>query len=125
MPAGIVPDTFVLLLGAFESCFSAPSYRNFGLLIAGWVHCLGRRTVTAVALTAGAVGRRHISTFHRFFGRAKWSLDAVGRVVFSLALDWLPAEAPLNQSQGETRRVAAVGSPAGEHAARPCDGRVA
>ena len=95
MPAGIVPDTFVLLLGAFEPCFSAPTYRNFGLLVAGWVHCLGRRTVTAVALAAGAVGRRHISTFHRFFGRAKWSLDAVGRVVFSLALAWLPAEAPL------------------------------
>ena len=95
MPAGILPDAFLLLLGAFEPCFSAPTYRNFGLLVAGWVHCLGRRTITAVALAAGAVGRRHISTFHRFFGRAQWSLDAVGRVVFTLALAWLPAEAPL------------------------------
>src|SRR5438477_2975076 len=30
----------------------------------------------------------------------------------------------LNQSQGESRRVAAVGSPGGEHAARLCDGRI-
>ena len=95
MPAGILPDTLLLLLGAFEPCFHAPSYRTFGLLVAGWIHCLGRRTITAVALAAGAVGSRHISTFHRFFGRARWSLDAVGRVVFTLALAWLPPEAPL------------------------------
>jgi hypothetical protein len=95
MPAGILPDTFLLLLGAFEPCFSAPTYRNFGRLVAGWIHCLGRRTITAVTLAAGAVGHRHISTFHRFFGRARWSLDALGRVVFTLALAWLPSDVPL------------------------------
>ena len=31
----------------------------------------------------------------------------------------------LNQSQGETRRVNAVGLTEAEHAVRPCDGRVA
>jgi hypothetical protein len=95
MPEGILPNTFVLLLAAFEPCFHAPTYRNFTLLVAGWIHCPGRRTVTGVALAAGAVGTRHISVFHRFFGRATWSLDAVGRVVFTLALAWLPADAPL------------------------------
>jgi DDE superfamily endonuclease len=95
MPAGILPNTFVLLLAAFEPCFSAPTYRTFGLLVAGWIHCLGRRTVTAVALASGAIGRRHISVFHRFFGRATWSLDAVGRVIFHLALAWIPADQPL------------------------------
>jgi hypothetical protein len=33
--------------------------------------------------------------FHRFFARARWSLDALGRVVFSLALGWMPADGPL------------------------------
>src|SRR5437868_6784924 len=37
----------------------------------------------------------HISVFHRFFSRASWSLDALGRVVFTLALQWLPADQPL------------------------------
>jgi len=46
----------------------------------------------AVAVAAGAVGSRLISVFHRFFGRAQWSLDAVGRVLFSLALVWVPAD---------------------------------
>jgi DDE superfamily endonuclease len=95
MPEGILPPTFVLLLGAFQPCFTAPSYRTFRWLVAGWIHCRGRRTITAVALAAGAVGERHVSVFHRFFARAQWSLDAVGHVVFTLALAWLPPDQAL------------------------------
>jgi hypothetical protein len=53
MPEVILPNTFVLLLAAFRPCFHAPSYRNLTWLVTGWLHCLGRRTVTAVALAAG------------------------------------------------------------------------
>jgi SRSO17 transposase len=95
MPEITLPSPLVGLLGAFEPCFHAPSYRIFRLLVSGWVHCLGRRTVTGVALASGGVHGRHISAFHRFFTRATWSLDAVGRVVFRLALAWIPAEQPL------------------------------
>src|SRR5215204_866950 len=95
MPEVILPGPMVGLLAAFEPCFHAPTYRVFRLVVAGWMHCLGRRTVTAVALASGGVGGRHISVFHRFFARATWSLDAVGRVVFRLALAWLPADQPL------------------------------
>src|SRR3954462_3746475 len=96
MPEMILPSGMVGLLAAFESCFHAPTYRVFQLVLAGWVHCLGRRTITAVALASGGVGARHISVFHRFFSRATWSLDAVGQVVFWLALAWIPAEQPLH-----------------------------
>ena len=95
MPEGIVPQSFLVLLAAFEPCFGAPSYRNFRVLVAGWVHCLGRRTITAVALAAGAVGQRHISVFHRFFARAEWVLDDLGQGLFRLAIAWIPAEQPL------------------------------
>jgi hypothetical protein len=64
--------------------------------VLGWVCCLGRHTITGVAIAAGAVDVRHISVFHRFFARAQWRLDAVGQVVFGLALHWLPAEGPLD-----------------------------
>jgi hypothetical protein len=50
MPIGTVPESFVGLLAAFARCFGAPSYRSFELLIVGRVHCLGRRTIAAVAL---------------------------------------------------------------------------
>lgn len=95
MPAAIVPESFLVLLAAFAPCFHAPSYRNFQWLVAGWIHCLGRHTVTAVVLAAGAVGQRHISVFHRFFDRARWTLDALGRMVFTLAVPWIPADGPL------------------------------
>ena len=95
MPEGIVPPSFLVLLAAFEPCFGVPSTRNFRVLVAGWIHCLGRRTITAMALAAGAVGQRHSSVFHRFFARAEWALDDLGRVLFGLALTWIPAEQPL------------------------------
>ena len=91
----ILPETFRVLLLAFQPCFTGPSYHNFEALVAGWVHCLGRRTVTAVALASGALSQRHISVFHRFFTRARWNLDALGQVVFTLALGWIPADQPL------------------------------
>ena len=90
----ILPSTMVSLLVAFEPCVSAPSYRAFSLLVAGWMHCLGRRTVTAVAVASGGVDRRHISVFHRFFSRATWSLDALGQVVCRPASTWIPADGP-------------------------------
>src|SRR5437870_1449147 len=83
--------TFLRLLVAFEPCFHAPSYRTFSLLVAGWIHCQGRRTITAVAVASGGVDRCHISVFHRFFSRATWSLDGVGQVVFRLTVRWIPA----------------------------------
>jgi hypothetical protein len=91
----ILPQSFLLLCAAFQPCFTAPTYRTFQWLLAGWVHCSGRRTLTAVAMASGALEQRHLATFHRFFSRARWSLDAVGRVLFTLALAWVPADQPL------------------------------
>jgi len=93
VPSLIVPESFALVLAACAPCFTAPTYRLFCHLVAGWQHCPGRHTVTGVALAAGAgvVGWRHISAFHRFFGRATWEPDALGKVVFTLALRWLQA----------------------------------
>ncbi len=91
----IVPPTLAVLLSACAPCFQARSYFTFQWLVLGWIQCQGRRTLTEVALASGAVGQRHISVFHRFFSRASWTLDALGHVVFTLALKWLPADQPL------------------------------
>src|SRR5438067_9426571 len=95
MFATMIPEPFASVLAAYVGCFQARSYATFQWLVVGWVQCLERRTLTAVALASGAVGTRHISVFHRFFARAPWSLDAVGQVVFQQALRWIPAEQPL------------------------------
>jgi hypothetical protein len=91
----MIPEPFARVLAAYVGCFQARSYATFQWLVLGWVQCLERRTLTAVALASGAVGIRHISVFHRFFARAQWSLDAVGHIVFQQALRWLPADEPL------------------------------
>jgi len=91
----ILPPALAVLLMAFTPCFQARSVVVFQWLVIGWIQCQGRRTLTDVALASGAVGERHISVFHRFFSRASWTLDALGRVVFTLALTWLPADQPL------------------------------
>jgi len=75
---------------AFSGCFTAPTFRNFCAVVTGWIQCLGRHTVTNVALASGELNRRHVSTFHRFFSTAQWSLDQVGLVVASLALSFIP-----------------------------------
>src|SRR6266478_5683568 len=91
----IVPPTLAVLLTAFTSCFQERSYLTFQWLVVGWIQCQGRRTLTGVALASGAVGQRHISVFHRFFSRASWALDTLGQVLFTLALQWVPADQPL------------------------------
>src|SRR6202171_6606471 len=91
----MIPETFAGVLAPYATCFQARSALTFQWLVLCWVQCLERRTLTAVALASGAVGVRHISVFHRFFARAQWSLDALGQVIFRLALAWLPADQPL------------------------------
>ena len=95
MPPLMLPATFAPLAAAVASCFTAPTYRTFRYLVAGWVRCRGRHTITAVALAAGVVGWWHVSVFHRFFSRARWDADALGKVVFRLALRWVPAAEPV------------------------------
>jgi hypothetical protein len=95
MPEVILPPTFVSPLGAFAPCFAAPSYRTCRRPVAGRFRCPGRRTVTAVAPAAGAVGQPHRSACRRFSARARWGLDAVGRVVLTPAPARPPADRPL------------------------------
>src|SRR5437762_13565398 len=85
----ILPPTLAVLLLAFTPCFQARSVVVFQWLIMGWIQCQGRRTLTGVALAAGAVGERHIAVFHRLFSRASWTLDALAHVVFRLAVPWV------------------------------------
>lgn len=91
----MIPEPFASVLAAYAVCVQARSYPTLQWLVLGWVQCLERRTLTAVALASGGLAERQVSVFHRFFARAQWSLDAVGQVVFQQALRCLPAEHPV------------------------------
>ena len=98
MPLPVVPESFAVVLAACAPCFPPSTSRVFCHLVAGWLPCAGRHTVANVALAAGpgGVGWRHISAFHRFFGRATWAPDTVGKVVFTRALRLLAAGVPIS-----------------------------
>jgi hypothetical protein len=62
---------------------------SFVTLMAGWALDLRRHTVTEVIRAAGAVGRKHISSYHRFFSRARWTTDEVGLTLAALLIERL------------------------------------
>jgi DDE superfamily endonuclease len=84
VPETVIVASFLSLLQVFSRCFTSPSLQTFQVLASGWVHTLGRHTVTATVRSANAVGWKHISSFHRFFSKARWATDQVGLVVVRL-----------------------------------------
>jgi SRSO17 transposase len=86
-------SSFGELILSFAPVFSQPSFANFTTLIAGWVFCMGRRTVTGLITAAGAIGKKHFSCYHRFFSRAVWDLDSLGQIILKLALCFIPKDA--------------------------------
>ncbi len=87
-----IPSPVRSLLAQFESCFTAPGFRHFRRLLAGWILLRGCHTISRVFQASCALtSTRHHSSFYRFLSEGRWSLDAVGRVVFRLLHPWLPA----------------------------------
>ena len=82
-------DSFLALVKPLGAVMTQPSFVSFVTMLAGWVFA-GRRTVTGMIRGAGAVGKKHHSSYHRLFAAAKWSLDELGLAVFTLLLPWLP-----------------------------------
>ena len=85
----IIPSTLRGFFSNFVQVFTAPSFENFMTLVTGWLLCTGKHTITG-ALRAGAKGSKHFSTMYRFFSRAKWEPDEMGRVLFDLLMEHLP-----------------------------------
>jgi hypothetical protein len=78
-----VPSTLQALFLSFGPVFTVPSFGNFARLVTGWMLCRGRHTVSAV-IRAGGAGGKHFSTLYRFFSRAEWDPDELGRALFEM-----------------------------------------
>jgi DDE superfamily endonuclease len=70
--------TQLLLL---SPAFTQPSFLRFLSLFAGWVLCSGTHAVTESLVASGIAGQRHHAAFHRFFSRARWRMDDLGRLL--------------------------------------------
>ena len=76
-----------MTFSATRGVFTAPSFDNFLILATGWVLCRARRTTTGLITAAGAVGRKHFGSYHRFFSQAVWQVEQ-----FWLGLLWVLIE---------------------------------
>jgi hypothetical protein len=74
-------NTLLSTLLIVSPAFTHPSFRRFLTLFAGWVGTRGTHAVTESLVEAGVSGTQHHAAFHRFFSRACWSVDAVGRLL--------------------------------------------
>ena len=104
MQAAMLAPTLVPLLAIFAEHFTAPSFVTFQHVVAGWILCLDRHTVTGVLRASGAVGQKHHTCFHRFFRVAAWCPMAVGlclaRMVIGLVTEDQPIIVPLDDTLG-------------------------
>lgn len=55
-------------------------------LVAGWVSCRRRRWISRVLVASGLKAAKRHSCFYRFFSRARWVADSLGRCLFELLL---------------------------------------
>jgi DDE superfamily endonuclease len=87
LPGLTIPASFVVLMEAFRSCFAAPTFDLFRVLVVGLIGQTGRRTVCGMLLGAGAAEQIAHHRAHRFFSAARWSVDQLGLALARLILD--------------------------------------
>lgn len=86
----MLPEDFFRCLVCFQDCFTAPSFQRFLTLMAGWILCTSKHTITGVIRAAGVVGVREHGGYHRFFNTAAWSADEVGLALMKLIVAMFP-----------------------------------
>ena len=56
------------------------------VLVAGFVHALGKHRVTGALRAAGSSAAKHYGTYYRFFSKAQWSVDRLGLLPLGLVM---------------------------------------
>ncbi len=110
------PASLMSLLRAFEPLFTAPTFRTFCGLAAGFLAQTGRRTVCGMLAGAGLSRLWPHHRAHRFFSHARWDSQALGLALARLVVALLvPAGEPVLVAVDDTlfrrtgRKVHAIG----------------
>jgi hypothetical protein len=94
--------SFRAILAHFCVVFTAPSFRLFTVILTGWALSSRHRFITECIFTAGQVGARHWSCFHRFFSHNVWSLDLLCRVLARLVIGRFAPAGPILLAADDT-----------------------
>jgi len=90
LPDLTLPPSLMTLLVSFQPLFTAPTFRTFCALAAGFLAQTRRRTVCGMLTGAGLSRSWRHDRAHRFFSHARWSSQDLG-----LALACLVASLPV------------------------------
>lgn len=77
------------LVEAFRDCFHPQVFQTVQALLAGWIVCLGPRTLSEVWQATGLAAKRHHDTAYAVFHSAAWEWDDLGIVLTTLVLTHL------------------------------------
>ena len=103
LPDQTLPPSLMTLLVSFRPSFTAPSFRTFCGLAAGFLAQPGRRTVCGMLAGAGLVRAWSHDRAHLFFARARWNPDELGLAVAKLVAALLvPAGEPITVAIDDT-----------------------
>jgi hypothetical protein len=81
----------IVLLAPFTPCFHPLVHDTFCIMVAGWIVCLGRRTISRVWQTTGQAEHSDHSAAYRLFNQAKWNWDEVARLfLIEMLCDLIP-----------------------------------
>src|SRR3954447_2344990 len=81
----LIPS-LAILVESFRDCFHPSVFSSFQALLAGWIVCLGPRTISEVWQATGLAAKRHHDTAYAVFRSAAWEWDDLGIVLATLIL---------------------------------------
>lgn len=86
---GSVYDTLTI----FASAFTTPTFKNFVSIATGWLLCRDKHTISQTLRVGLSMGfSKDFSTLYRFFSRARWVPDELGRLLFYQLLRFIPGQ---------------------------------
>jgi hypothetical protein len=85
----LIPSLHVLL-DPLAGVFRREVHARFCVLVAAWIVCLGRRTISRVWETTGQSERRNHAAAYRTFSEAVWNWDEVCRLLLLQMVALLP-----------------------------------
>jgi hypothetical protein len=85
----LIPSLHVLLAPLSEA-FRAEVFPLFSRMVAAWIVCLGRRTLSRVWETTGQAEQRNHAAAYRLFNSAVWNWDEVCRLLLLRVLALVP-----------------------------------
>jgi hypothetical protein len=74
------------LLAPLAVAFRTEVFALFRRMVAAWIVCLGRRTLSRVWETTGQAEHRHHAAAYRLFSQAVWNFDEVARILLARLL---------------------------------------